>query len=227
VPGAAGARARAGIGGPTIARNRFVWAPLIVLLLGAALTQLPVPAWPISADDRPAIARAYRALTGRDADPRWVCGLDVPAFPDVIALGEFAYDRGCAVIGVVVANRPLDIARGTVAGLARAGWSAAAPAERSRLALAWTRGALLAWRNVLDQAPEVFARRSTANVGAPAFEPPKATSLPDGGARVELWVQEPSGMLPQYVFSRIAFTFGPSGTSSAEQRLDGFTVPIR
>jgi len=193
-----------------------------VLLLAAALTQIPVPAWPISADDRPAIARAYRALTGRDIDPRWACGLDVPAFPDVIALGEFAHDRGCAVLGVVVANRPLDVARGTVAGLTRAGWSAAAPAERSRLALAWTRGVLLAWRTVPDAAPEPFTRRR-----APAFTPPQATPLPDGGVRVALWVQEPSGMLPQYVFSRVAFTFGPGGASGAEERLDGFEVPMR
>src|SRR5882724_8518405 len=97
--------ARAGIGGPTIARNRFIWAPLIVLLLGAALTQIPVPAWPISADDRPALARAYLTLTGHEIEPGWVCGRAVPEFPDVIALGELVLDRGCDVIGVVVAGR--------------------------------------------------------------------------------------------------------------------------
>ena len=81
---------------------------------------------------------------------------------------------------------------------------------------------LLAWRTVPDVAPEPFARR-----GAPAFAPPQATPLPDGGVRIALWVQEPSGMLPQSVFSHVAFTFGPSGATSDEERLGGFETPLR
>lgn len=193
-----------------------------MLLLGVVLTQIPVPAWPISADDRPALARAYRALTGRDIDPRFVCGRDVPEFRDVIPLGELVYDRGCSVIGVVVANRPLDLARGTASGLARAGWAAAAPQTRGRLALAWVRGVFLAYRPTLDQAPAPFARAD-----APAFTPPAAIPLPDGGVRVELWVQESSGMVQQSVYSRLSFTFAADGTSGEEQRIDAYQTPIR
>jgi hypothetical protein len=205
-----------------IIRNRFVWPPVAVVLVALALTQIPIPAWTISPDDGPALARAYRVLTGRTIEPRWVCGRAVPEFPDAIALGEFAYDRGCAVIGVVVDNRPLELAPGTLAGLARAGWSSASPADRGRLALAWTRGVLLAYRAVPDTAPEPFAR-----TGAPAFAPPATTALPDGGVRIELWVQEPSGMLPQSVFTRVAFTFSAAGAASDEQRLADYTAPSR
>jgi hypothetical protein len=205
-----------------ILRNRFVWPPLVVVLAALALAQIPIPAWTISADDAASIARAYRTLTGRDVDPQWVCGRAAPDFPDVIALGEFAYDRGCAVIGVVVASRPLDLARGTAAGLARAGWASAPPAERARLALAWTRSVLLAYRPALDAAPEAFGRPD-----APAFAPPSTEALPDGGVRVTLWVSEPSGMLPQSVFSRRAFIFSPTGAETDEQRLDDFTAGLR
>src|SRR5262245_37647201 len=186
---AAGRERRAGFvrGAGMALRGRFVWAPLGVLLLAAALTQLPSPAFPIDPNDRTALARAYEALTGRDIDPRYVCGRAAEGFPDVIALGEFAHDRGCASVGVAVANRPLDPTRGTQAGLARAGWATAAPADRARLALAWTRGVLLAFRTIADAPPEAFARP-----GAPPFAAPTATSLPDGGVRVEVWVHRAS-----------------------------------
>ncbi len=205
-----------------ILRNRFVWPPLAVLALAVAAAQIPIPAWTISPDDRPALARAYRAITGREADPRYVCGRAVRGFSDVVVIGGFAHDRGCAVIGVAVASRPFELAHGTPVGLARAGWATAPPPERARLALAWTSGVLLAFRTALDTAPEAFARP-----GAPAFANPAATPLPDGGVRVELWVQEPAGMLPQFAFTRVAFTFARDGSAGRAERLDAFQVPMR
>jgi hypothetical protein len=204
-----------------VIRGRFIWAPVVVLVLAAVLTQLPLAAFPIDPDDREALARAYRALTGHDIDPRYVCGRAVPGFSDVVALGEFAHDRGCAAEGVAVAGKPLDLARGTQAGLARAGWATAAPAERRRLALAWTRGVLLAFRTIADEAPEAFTRP-----GAPAFAAPTAVPLPDGGVRVELWVHRAS-MLPQSEFARLAFTFAPSGATGEAEQIGEYVAPMR
>jgi hypothetical protein len=201
---------------------RFAWPPLAVLALAVALAQIPIPAWTVSPDDAPALARAFRTLTGTTIDPRHVCGRTVPGFADAIALGGFAYDRGCMLEGVIVAQRPLDLSRATVAALARAGWASAGPAERARLALAWTRGALLAWRTTLDEATADFALAD-----APDFAPPSATPLPDGGVRVELWVQEPGGMLPQADYSRLAVAFGADGSAAVPARIAGFDTGPR
>jgi hypothetical protein len=200
-------------------RSRRLLVAASALVLGALLAQGPATVWPIGPEDHEALAAAVRVLTGRPIEPRYACGHAAPGFADVVVLGTFAHDLGCAILGVVVAGRPLDLARGTALGLSRQGWGGAAPAERGRLALAWTQRVLLAFNTPLEQAPEAFTRG-----GTPAFT--AAAPLPDGGVRVELWIQDPNGMLPQLAYSRIAYTFAANGAVGERERIEGFQVPL-
>jgi|JI9StandDraft_1071089.scaffolds.fasta_scaffold04458_3 antitoxin component YwqK of YwqJK toxin-antitoxin module len=102
-----------------------------------------------AADDKCAtkatIAAVYQAQTGSplgDGDAH--CVRPALHFPGVVAIGDFAHDRGCAGDDVLVDCKYMDTPDGA-AILARAGWQKATPATRELLARYYVDEVALAW----------------------------------------------------------------------------------
>lgn len=97
------------------------------------------------------LAAAYKAQTGRElADGDAHCVRRALHFPGVVAIGEFATDRGCGGAHVMVDCKYHDVPDGAEI-LARAGWAKAAPATRELFARAYVDEVASAW-NRSDEA---------------------------------------------------------------------------
>lgn len=99
------------------------------------------------------VARVYQASTGaplKDGDDH--CVRRAVHFPGVIAIGNFANDRGCASGGVIVdCKYQAQVDGGQI--LARAGWKRANPAMREQIARHYVAEVGLVW-NMRDEPSE-------------------------------------------------------------------------
>lgn len=110
-----------------------------------------------------------------NSDPQ--CDREAPDFPGVVALGAFANDLGCVLVGVQVGAARGSLAALTPMGLAAAGWHTAGRAARISLALRWTLQVALAHHRPVTHASD----------GTPL----PARSVHDEGdhVTVQLWVE--------------------------------------
>ena len=121
------------------------------------MTGVQTCALPISTPE--GVARAYQASTGaplKDGDDH--CVRRAVHFPGVIAIGNFANDRGCASGGVIVdCEYQAQVDGGQI--LARAGWKRANPAMRAQIARDYVAEVGLVW----NMSGEPSEARSEAN----------------------------------------------------------------
>ncbi len=104
------------------------------------------------------------------------CDRQSEDFPGVVALGSFAHNLGCRLVGVRMGDERGTLAELTPRGLAAAGWAEADQAERSALALRWTEQVALAHHRAVTRATD--GRR---------FAPPEV-SASEEHVEVALWV---------------------------------------
>jgi hypothetical protein len=131
--------------------------------------------------------------------------------PGVVVVGTFAYDLGCRDGGVFADGAWYPQVHAATGPMLRAqGWAAADPARRQALALEVTDRVLLAWDGRL-------VRHETKD-GTSGVTAAVATSMPDGGVRVE-------GHHPVYgrrphtkptgptspTYNPVVYVFGPDG----------------
>ena len=143
-----------------------------------------------------------------------------PSFPGVKVVGSFANDRGCIDEGYVHHGgviRSVDHASPVLEKRFR-GKDVDA---KKNAALAWAREVLFQNR-ALSTAPE----RGFGGAGQPMFAPASAEVAGDG-ILVELWVQEPAGMVAEQVYSRYRVTFSAKGDVTKTQLIASQRVPIR
>lgn len=178
---------------------------------------------PIQRDDRVALAAALKAVGVELHEED--CAVWPPTFPRVVMVGSFAHDRGCDLSGMLIDGKWIT-ADTSVAGLKTAGFAAAAPEERQRLARAW-----------VGEVEQGFGDSFVgALVGPPEFAfkvagvayTPVAARIDGPDVVVEGWVSDRAGMRYEFGYALVTYRFAPDGAlkvaSTKEFRVDGERV---
>jgi hypothetical protein len=154
-------------------------------------------------------------------DPQYPCIQRATAFPKLVQVGSFAYDRGCAYDHVLYGCLTDDPGIPKRA-MADAGWAGADAKKKERMALDWLEQVDLAGDGGLIESepdPETDGfKKMGKTFSAPAF-----THAADGGLTVTYWVARSGGMLPQTPYELDQTTFAADGTISGGKQLDAFT----
>ena len=165
------------------------------------------------------INAAREAMAGKKLDDRSKnCVRIEPDLPGVVAVGGFAYDRGCRFEGAFVKSRYFgkDDATLSKSALDALGWMAASPKQREKLAQVWVEKGLLAFLTVLSSKNEDFANHS--------FQAPLAISQPNGETVVTLWIRLPSGRSRGRNYQRREHRFSSSGDLLSSTTVESFNT---
>jgi hypothetical protein len=132
-----------------------------------------------------------------------------PDLLNIIVVGSFAHDRGCAFQGVFIDSgyfegEESDLSQSALNAL---GWETSDAGRREELAGLWVERGLLSFVTVLARKSEDLPIRR--------FQPPRAMTTKDGEIVVTVWVQLPPGrrrgtayQLLEYRFSDAAELLG-------------------
>lgn len=167
------------------------------------------PSRDLSTDEK--VLVAIKEETGYDVEKRDVCIVRPEPFEELILVGFFAHDRGCAgseafFYGDYV--KPTDHASEI---LKAAGWDS--PEKRTELALSFTNKVLTVWESVVNY--------DNPDLEGNWFEP--ICKEVDGKYVVECWVQRPSGMTRDTRFYALRVTFDKSGNIESTDHFDTHT----
>ena len=163
------------------------------------------------------VRRAYEAVTGNDINKDMFCVHRPKGLEQVVVVGELVMDYGCKMTGVFVGRAMGELKPMTPKGLELNGW--ADHGKRKKLALSWVQEVVMAFTSVVKEENEDFKKD-----GTPAFSPPSVENTAMGGVRVELWIIEAGGMLPQHDYTRMAVELDKDGKIAFNDHLDSFTV---
>lgn len=186
----------------------------VLALTLLACKALSLPLWDLSTDD--GVLQAYNTITEQNLSSSDVCISRPTGLQEVIVIGVFAYDAGCLGDELFVGQTLGHVENLTGDGLSANGWNDRT--KRETLALLWTEEVILAWRTPVQSTNPDFDR-----VGVP-FTPPTVQTLADGRIQVELWVQEPGGMLPETNYTQLRVLFEVDGNLGERTTLNEFTV---
>lgn len=196
----------------SIVKNRlFLFILLFLTIL--ACNALSLPLWDLSTDT--GVLGAYNTITEQNLTLEDVCILRPPDFNEVVLIGMFATDVGCQGDELFVGQTLGHFDNLTAQGLNANGWN---DRTREDLARLWTEEVLLAWRTPVQVANPDFDQ-----AGVP-FTPPTVQTLSDDRIQVELWVQEPAGMLPETAYTNLQVIFEPDGSLGEQTPLNQFSV---
>ncbi len=183
-----------------------------------AVTAAPTPTPPaaepppFARDDKVAVRLALKQA-GLDLDDH-DCLAWPASFPRVVAVGQFAHDRGCELAGIFV-DRRFITSDGEVAALATRDFMNTRLAAKEALARAW-----------IDEVVHAFGGEFVTEPGAafslpdaPTFAPVFARLNKIGGVVVEGWISEPPGMQDESVFHLVTHRFAPDGKLETESKL--------
>jgi hypothetical protein len=181
-----------------------------------------VPAQDISQFDlstNDGVNAAREAIAGKKIDERSKnCIQRDRSLPGIVAVGSFAFDRGCRLEGVFVNSRYIGTdGKGMSQGVLEAlGWKTANPQGREKLAEAWVENGLLGFLTVISKKNEHFDEH--------AFQPPQATTNAGGETVVTLWIRLPSGRARGTTYQLREYRFSPNGDFAGNTTLDNFTA---
>jgi hypothetical protein len=174
---------------------------------------------------------AFARLEKREAEIPYLCAKLMPELGAAL-IGGTATEVGCAYTHVLHRCRAYKGNDAAPAVLGALGWAAKAPAERARLAMAWTRGVVFprAEQDVFLESTTIqFARAMQP------FSPPTAEPTADGGARVTVWIEQRG--FRDHVIEQHEILFSRDGAVVAEKRvakldreappLSEFTVAVK
>ena len=165
-------------------------------------------------------AEAGRIINaGRDHDVENVQYSRAAEFPEVVAYGYFAYDRGYALQGVIVGKKLFAESEAARKALALHNWDKADGKTREALAKAWVEHISLGFDSIIWQADEDFTRAKKI------YAPLSATSSPDGNVTVRVWLHGKSGMRPIRNFYREEYIFTGTGEVKPGKSIDSFEIP--
>jgi hypothetical protein len=152
-----------------------------------------------------------------------VCIERPDATKNIIVIGMFAHDRGCAFDSVFVkGKRFVGKEEATKAALNFFGWSKGDDEARSAIAMNWTTNYLLKFSHPLRKPTHHFNQPDTR-----PFQEPQVKTNKDRGIVVSLWVQQPAGMQPITYYDLLEFSYGNDGTLKGMKTIDGFTRSSR
>jgi hypothetical protein len=176
---------------------------VLATLLFAALSTTACVRTDLSTDE--GVSAALERANGRGLGERHQC-LERLDSVDVIVVGDFAYDRGCMLLGAFINGSWLEAEQLASKALRRLGWSKLGSPQREELGRVFTEEVLFYGDGrFMNNAHEAFSLTDT-----PSFEEPKVWSE---GTQVRLraWLHEPSGMTPTHQFRQIEVTIEPEG----------------
>lgn len=138
-------------------------------------------------------------------------------FAELIVVGSFAHDRGCAGNDVIYKGKLSNKDAVTAKVLNDNGWSDRK--NRGHLAVNYTTDVLHVWETVLSGESDAF--ESDEYVYAdPSF------TMEDGEVTVTCWVKEPSGMQPVNSYYHLTIVFSNDGTISSYEKTNQFSQDI-
>jgi len=162
---------------------------------------------------------AREAMTGKKLDDRSKNCVRIESdLPGVVAVGGFAYDRGCRFEGAFVKSRYFgnEDASLSKSALDALGWMAASSKQREKFAQVWVEKGLLAFLTVLSAKNEDFANHS--------FQAPQAVSQPNGEIVVRLWIRLPSGRSRGRNYQQREHRFSSSGNLLSTRTVESFST---
>jgi hypothetical protein len=174
----------------------------------------------LSTDD--GVNAAREAIAGKPLDARSKrCVRRNNSIPGIIAVGGFAYDRGCGLQGVFVNSNYLttDDKAFSRTALNALGWNRGDRSQRETAAQAWVVNGLLAFLTVIYVKDTDFANHS--------FQPPQTSTRADGSIAVTLWVRLPSGRIPGTKYELREYRFSSEGDLAGNTTLEAFSVVRR
>ena len=189
---------------------------VLLLLAAFACNALNLPLWDLSTDS--GVLQAYNTITEQNIAPDDFCIHRPNRLKEVVVVGGFAHDRGCDGDELFVGQTLGHFDHLTDEGLALNGWSDRG--NREDLALLWVGEVILAWRSPVHAENEDFTK---ANI---PFSPPIVQILSDGSVQVELWVQEPAGMMPEANYTFLRVVFEADGSLGEQTEVNSFTVSM-
>jgi len=135
-----------------------------------------------------------------------VCIKRLKESPKIIAIGFFTTDSGCRFDGAFINSRYFE--KGDTAVLSKnafdaLGWEKANRRKREQLVKLWVEKGLLAFNTVLYEKVE-----DLNNFG---FLPPQVVTVENGGIKITLWFQLPSGMSREKGFQNVEYRFAKDG----------------
>lgn len=191
---------------------------LLSLRMGAVEAQTPdLSRFDLSTRD--GINAAREALAGKKLDDRSKNCVHMDSdLPGVVAVGNFAYDRGCRFEGVFVKSHYFgkDDASLSRNALDVLGWKTANPKQREKLAHAWVENGLLGFLTVLSEKNADFADHS--------FHAPQAISKRNGETVVTLWIRLPSGRTRGRAYQLREYRFSTDGDLTGNRTLEDFSA---
>jgi hypothetical protein len=168
------------VSGSTVFRNAWAvqwWG------IGASSSDAP----DLSTDE--GVRLAYNRAAGASCDQvaRCLCVRRWDATPEVVIVGAFRYDAGCADPGAFVHGEWYPtISKATLPALDAVGWKTAEDERRAKLAVDWANQGLRAF-----DGPLLTDRPSTLPESRP-FSPPTVESDGAHGVRISGWVVAPT-----------------------------------
>lgn len=189
----------------------------LIFLLSSIGTAQDISQFDLSTNDgvnaaREAIAGKKLALRSKSCIKRG------SKLPGIVAVGGFAFDRGCRLEGVFinsqyVASDDNSMSRSALEAL---GWKTMNQSQREKLAEAWVENGLLGFLTVISEKNEDFAGR--------AFQSIQTVTRPDGDTAVTLWIRLPSGRVRGTTYQLRAYRFSKDGDLAGNTTLDNFTA---
>ncbi|MDY0062108.1 MAG: hypothetical protein RBU45_20020 [Myxococcota bacterium] len=165
------------------------------------------PALPIDLATNEGAQQAYRRRFPGDRSS--VCVGRPTRRPGVVVLGSAQQESFCTTRGVFLPDgRWLDL-EPAARELLGAAFGVSSARRRAELARDWVETIALAFHEVLWRRPATFG----GGPGSPAFAPPRARPLPDGGVEVVLWARQ-SAAEQADVFMRWRLRFAAAGELS-------------
>ena len=198
--------------------QRSATLALLALLLAACTTINNPASYDLTNED--GIRSAYEALSREKIDDlNDYCFTDVDGFVDVALVGFFLHDLGCSFEQAIVLNQLGPIDEMTPLALQHNGWEDST--NREKLAQTWIEEAILANFSIIRRENEDFLRQDT-----PVFTPPMIETQSDGVIRMDVWLREPSGMLPETGYVLAHVMIDSDGNLIANEKGERFTVQI-
>ena len=142
-------------------------------------------------------------------------------FPEVVAYGFFAYDRGYELEGVIVGSKSFPQQAAARKALALHHWDTADARTRENLAKAWVQHIALGFDSPIYQATPDFAEANKT------YEPLSAVSASNGSVTVRVWIHGKTGKTPARNFYREEYVFSRGGEVSKGESIDRFQRPIQ
>src|SRR5262245_56990157 len=162
------------------------------------------------------VTAAREALSNRKIDQRSQRCIRRGKTLPVIAVGTFAYDRGCRFDGAFIKawyfqDEGADKFQGALDLL---DWQTSNRAKREQLALVWVEESWLAFFDIVEERNDDFQDRS--------FQPPNAVSSPHGDVVVSVWIKLPAGRARGRSYELREFKFDRSGALVNSSTSDTF-----